>query len=322
MSVRTNGTSTYLTSPASSVYNALNATTVCMWVKAVTLPANAQPMLIAKDPTNTESPAFFLNNIFTSPNSFGAFVGDSFQTYYESDSPNNAITSGVWFNLAMSYDMVAGGAIKLYINGVQTGNGDVIPPGSIPINDSRDGYWIGYDNGTGFLNGEISDLRVYNTQLSGSQIASIAAGGTPASANLVAWWKFCANSLLVDSSGNGNTLTNFGAIAGATQPPVDICNPAPAPPSAGTISGNVVISGAEVQCVSDHFDSSKTLIRFTISDAQGNYSFSGLPIGNYYLEAFAPGFVYRRRVLAVVDGVNANTDINLVPTPVNSWNGS
>jgi hypothetical protein len=95
-----------------------------------------------------------------------------------------------------------------------------------------------------------------------------------------------------------------------------------APPSAGTVSGNVVASGAIVECVSDHFDSSKTRILFTVSDAKGNYSFSGLTIGNYYVDAFAPGFVYRSRVSVTVDGVNGNTDINLVPSAANSWNGN
>jgi hypothetical protein len=296
-----------------------------MWVKFLSLP-NHQPTMLVKDPTNAYAPICHLNSTGPLPNTFSGavFTSAGGGTSFQSDAVPNIITQDVWFHYAFSFDMVTGGAAKLYKNGVEVSYfaADVIPPGSSSYDDSGDGWWIGFDDSSFYYNGELSDMRIYNAALSAPQIASIAAGGTPASANLAAWWKFCSGNLLADSSGNGLNLTNFGAVAGASQPPVDICNPAPAPPSAGSVSGNVVISGAEVQIVSDHFDSLKTLIRFTNSDSSGNYSFSGLPIGNYYITALAPGFVYRRRAFAMVDGVNGLTDVNLTPTALNSSNAS
>jgi hypothetical protein len=217
MSVRTDGVSTYLTSPVAAVYSSLAKSTICMWVKCLSSIAALETILI-KDQI-VGSPWCFVEPT----NAIGADVDDDSQTAYQVDSANNTITQGIWFHYATSYDMVAGGKIQLYLNGVNLNAlSNTIPPGSTPYDDSASGFSIG--NGAGFpFNGELSDVRIYNAVLSPSQIASVAAGGTPASANLTAWWKFCSGNLLADSSGNGNTLTNFGAVAGATQPPIDVC---------------------------------------------------------------------------------------------------
>jgi hypothetical protein len=222
MSVRTNGSSTYLTSPASSVYNSLDQSTICMWIKPISLSSGVQSIIV-KDPNNAYSPQSYITD---SNKSFGGIVdADAFGNNGEADSIANTVTVGVWIHYAFSYNLVGGGPMKLYKNGVEVSYvlQHTFPPGSTPVDDSGDGWWIGFDNSTFFYDGEISDMRIYNVALSAAQIASVAAGGTPASANLVAQWKFCAGNLLADSSGNGNTLTNFGAVAGASQPPVDAC---------------------------------------------------------------------------------------------------
>jgi hypothetical protein len=87
-----------------------------------------------------------------------------------------------------------------------------------------------------------------------------------------------------------------------------------------TISGNAGVVGATVECVPVSFNSLSPQILFLTSDSLGNYSFTGILVGSYYLTAFASGFVYRKRALVVVDGVNNNSDVNLVPAALNSSN--
>jgi hypothetical protein len=127
---------------------------------------------------------------------------------------------------------------------------------------------------------------------------------------------------VVTPSAPPTTFSPVSQTAVVNSADVALGNSAPFTPSAGSIAGNVVKANVLVECVSDHFDSSKTQIFTTLSDSSGNYSFSNLPAGRYYISAWVSGFVYRLQALVVVDGVNANTDINLTPTAVNSWNGS
>jgi len=92
------------------------------------------------------------------------------------------INDGLWHHIAYVYDQSASGAITLFIDGVQDATqvnsaGWNWPPAQpIELGRSHDGYWR-------IFNGSMDDVRVYNTMLTGQQIADVFIGD---SASLVA----------------------------------------------------------------------------------------------------------------------------------------
>jgi hypothetical protein len=113
-------------------------------------------------------------NIFVQAAAGGAHV-NSFQS-------TRTINDGLWHHIAYVYDQNASGAITLFIDGVQDATqvnsaGWNWPPAQpIELGRSHDGYWRIY-------NGSMDDVRVYNTMLTGQQIADVFIGD---SAGLVA----------------------------------------------------------------------------------------------------------------------------------------
>lgn len=86
---------------------------------------------------------------------------------------------GAWYHVAVAYDGAAGAnadRLKTYINGVQdTGPvGSTVPP-SIPINGAqpRIGKW---DDASGYFDGILDEVRVYQRALSALEINDLRAG--------------------------------------------------------------------------------------------------------------------------------------------------
>lgn len=267
-------------------------------------------------------------------------------TYYYAQltSPTGTITGGVDFQIGKSVNNV--GTVlsnpNATPNNLTVQVGDVIrlastqgSDGSIVLSVYQNGFLIlqAQDYAASITSG-FPGIQINNTiALTDAQISLWAGGNTGLvlSSSLIGLTQAQAIALLISEGFAVGTITGSGGLVISSNPAagtllapgstVNFVTGIPVPTS-GAISGNVVKTGALVECVSDHFDSSKTQIFTTLSDSSGNYSFSNLPVGRYYIGAWASGFVYRLQVLVVVDGVNANTDINLTPSAVNSWNGS
>ncbi|WP_457635796.1 LamG domain-containing protein [Persephonella sp.] len=118
----------------------------------------------------------------------------------------NSVSTGTWTHIAMTFKEGAG--TKVYIDGVldTTSGTNLVSANTNASNGGRIGcVWY---NGTNdrFFNGLIDEVRVYNVELTQSQIQSaknseIANDTT----GLVGYWKMENN--YIDSSGNGNLLT-------------------------------------------------------------------------------------------------------------------
>ena len=143
---------------------------------------------------------------------------------------NNPIVADIgqsgWQYITLTYNSLNGGQTYLYINGQPTtttpatgeytgatppSSGSSALPASLPV------YWttnISVYSGVplpqgvnGLLQGEISNVQLYNTSLSQNQITSMYKGGiysVPISySNLIGWWPLQGNAN--DYSGNGYT---------------------------------------------------------------------------------------------------------------------
>lgn len=119
-----------------------------------------------------------------------------------------AYTVGAWNHYVITYD---GAIAKGYVNNVatpentvtlSTGTTNTFKIGNVPYN-------------VGNFNGKISNVAVYNSALTPSQVSTLFNFGTPEtniSFSPTAWWKLDNTTTgIQDSSGNGNNGTNNGA---------------------------------------------------------------------------------------------------------------
>ncbi len=120
-------------------------------------------------------------------------------------------STGTWYHVAAVY--TAGSSVKLYINGVL----DINSTSSIPASlaNSTTIVDIGAQNvgASGFFNGTLDDVRIYNYARSPEQIRWDMNQGKP-----VLWYKMdeCQGTTLNDSSGNSYTGT-LAISTGGTQ---------------------------------------------------------------------------------------------------------
>jgi hypothetical protein len=135
-----------------------------------------------------------------------------FELGTQGHSFTRVLPSGAWSHIAVTYNNSTG-LMTGYINGDQQGT-STQTAAATPSNANA---WIGNianDSSVPF-NGELSNIAVYNTELSSSNIATLYNSGTPQNTifgSPVGWWKLDnLTTGIQDSSGNGNNGTNNGA---------------------------------------------------------------------------------------------------------------
>lgn len=123
--------------------------------------------------------------------------------------------TGKWYHVAVTFDY---GTVKVYFNGVQKLSGNCGKT-SVDLGQSHsnedDGtrcFWIGYSYASDrYMDGKISEVRIWNRTLSESEINAPTHFYTvdASSEGLVAYWKFDegAGNKIKDYSVNGNDLT-------------------------------------------------------------------------------------------------------------------
>ena len=128
---------------------------------------------------------------------------------------NSGLTVGQWSHVVLTLDRDGDGVI--YINGVPVVTAAMNPNdySSVDIVDSRSNL-IG--NGNAYSNVKISNMSVWNTALTSSQVTEIYNNGTPsnlsshsATSNLVSWWKLNNTTIGVEDAKGSNNGTNNGA---------------------------------------------------------------------------------------------------------------
>jgi hypothetical protein len=269
---QTGANETYIRTPASGVYNSLVASTIGFWI-FLQSGYSGSPIIIVKDPTDTYSTAINVTNSGLLNGQVLPSIGAGAITFTHETVPVDT-----WTYVTMYYDFSGDRKVYFSINGVPcTYSSQSIAANSTPIDDSGDGFYFGNDtfNTEGFT-GDLAEIAIWNTVLTGPQITAAAASttgvGSIASANLVGYWHLCGTmSPEPDVSGNGNS----GVLNGS--PP-----PAQGPDSPGfacsvstySISGNAGIAGATVAYTGTSSGS-------VTADGSGNYTIGGLANGPY-----------------------------------------
>ena len=169
--IRFDGTGDYATVPDSASLDISTAITMAAWVK----PEAATTQNLIKKSTNGGTNGYELSlSALGAASSQRAFVrfnqatnGDTYRVNATTMYPSHGTT---WMHVAATYD---GTTIRLYVNGVQEGQLAASIP--IPTNNLALGIGAQPDGLFGVLQGTMDDVLLYNTALTASEIAALAA---------------------------------------------------------------------------------------------------------------------------------------------------
>ncbi len=122
-------------------------------------------------------------------------------------------TEDTWYHLAVTFND-AGNEVKFYVNGVQQGTTD---GNSGALATDTDTLYIGAYNAGQFFDGEISNVKLWNTVRTEAEIATDMCATLGATTGLLGEWSL--DNVLTDNSGSGYTLTNNNSASFAAVVP-------------------------------------------------------------------------------------------------------
>lgn len=123
---------------------------------------------------------------------------------------NTRYITNKWYHIAAVYD---GSSFAIYVDGKE----DVkfsAGPGAVNLNsDYFDGFWIGRSERGRFLNGLISEVRIWNRALSPGELKSDMCYVDPTANGLLAYWRFDqlqTDNSVTDLTGHGHKAIFHG----------------------------------------------------------------------------------------------------------------
>lgn len=127
-------------------------------------------------------------------------------------SSKTFFNTGQWYHVAVVYD---GSRISLYVNGVFDNYTDA-ETGGLNLTDSYSGgFHVGFSAGSRYLNGYVSEARVWTRALSAAELQDNLCYVDPTSKDLLAYWRFNGDATglnVPDLTGHGNTAVAAKAI--------------------------------------------------------------------------------------------------------------
>lgn len=129
---------------------------------------------------------------------------------------NGDLADGDWHHIAVTW--VSGGDVKFYMDGVQVGT--TATAGTM-VNAGGSTKYFGRDDTT-YIDGEFSEWAFWSSELSGVQIAALAAGAWPPSVGSpVGHWRFNGTGTTVpDEIGSVDLTLTHDLSASSDGPPV------------------------------------------------------------------------------------------------------
>ena len=220
------------------------------------------------------------------------------------------LSTGVWYHVAGSYD---GATMKIYVNGVEEGSladsqgidwtDKPTPPdfpnpaqlyfGAFKTNQIGAGATV---PDTGFLNGRLDEIEIFNTALSGTDIAAIYHASFAGKCHVSTFQFSSATFNVAENVGGGNatiTVTRVGAVDGTAT--VDYATVAGGSANAGTgncnppadyqsVSGTLSFAAYETSqtftvpiCDENIYEADET-VNLELSNATGTGASLGSPI--------------------------------------------
>jgi|GEM_PF-2831703 len=192
------------------VFKSTNQVTAEAWINTTstaslqTVVGNYQngsmQLLLRLDQTGGSNKATFWVGLAGNPGGFVSVVGTT------------TIAQNTWYHIAGTYD---GETLSIYVNGVLENTTTIL--GTIPVSNNEFRIGGGLQNNTEYFNGNITDVRIWNTVRSAAQIDANMDACIPGNeSGLVALYNMfdgAGSTTLTDESVNGfnGVLTNMDA---------------------------------------------------------------------------------------------------------------
>ena len=189
---------------------------LCAWIKC---DDNGTFRVLSKDNGSGGSKEWLLSTDGGGNLNIYLIDGGTFRSReYTTPLPENE-----WIHVASTYNGSGGEnfrlGLKLYVNGVQVDNADFGSSGYVAMEASTNNdVFIGRYR-TSYSDGKIADARIYDAELSSTDIASLY-NGTDVTANLVGHY-LTDNDDVEDKAGT-NDGTNYGSTYSYDNPPMDL----------------------------------------------------------------------------------------------------
>lgn len=183
-----NGTDAYMLAETSALSGA-SEFSISVWIKSNNVGVGSSRNILSATQGNTSGTVIL--DAFQGQDILAHVGGTTTYNRY-----NGIISEGVWTHLVMVYDgseSAAGNRVKLYKNGnlqTRTSYSGSIPATSPSVTSSTYiGTWALNPGSSGLFDGEIDELAIFNTALSGPKIqqihdATAVVDGVPQTANL------------------------------------------------------------------------------------------------------------------------------------------
>ena len=183
-----NGTDAYMLAETSALSGA-SEFSISVWIKSNNVGVGSSRNILSATQGNTSGTVIL--DAFQGQDILAHVGGTTTYNRY-----NGIISEGVWTHLVMVYDgseSAAGNRVKLYKNGnlqTRTSYSGSIPATSPSVTSSTYiGTWALNPGSSGLFDGEIDELAIFNTALSGTKIqqiydATAVVDGVPQTANL------------------------------------------------------------------------------------------------------------------------------------------
>ncbi len=202
----------YLSAADSASLDVSGDMTMEIWIKRES--TGTQGLITKSDSGSSGTRSYNLALESTGPDSIDVLISNG--STHQWGSVTQAVSTGVWHHIAAVYSASAG-EVEFFFDGtslgVQTGYPTSIVNTSNPvyIGVNGDGAGVGID----YFDGLVDEVRIWNVARTQTQINDDRAGELYGNeTGLAAYWKM--NNGLVDSSSNGNTLTNNGSATFST----------------------------------------------------------------------------------------------------------
>ncbi len=202
-----NGTNDYLSTTTSTLNPA--AYSFSAWVYLSAIPASGNYVSIL-----SQGATGFTTMLVTSSGTiFAGITTTAANTTTDvSYTGTHVLAANTWYFVSMTYDSVAG--LNGYVNGVLDGSAAANGTAA----DNTGVFEIGGNYpccGGRYLNGQISDVSIYNVALTSAQVNTLYTGGSITS-GLIGQWNINegTGTTAVDSSTGGNNLTWAGTASG------------------------------------------------------------------------------------------------------------
>jgi hypothetical protein len=213
------GTDDYVNVPDSTSLNISGTVSISAWVKA----PNSNQNLCFVSKRVSSSPFTMYSLCVSGADSFGNSSGKKiYFLMMESNSGNYRgsyttadVVDGNWHHIVAVSD-ASGASLTIYVDGVSVALTNDHSGGSWPNTNNSQPLTIGFNNGSGYFNGPIDEVRIYNRALTASEVRLLYGAGSriinrkiATNSGLLAYWPLDDGSgtKAGDTSGNGITGT-------------------------------------------------------------------------------------------------------------------